>query len=429
MTEKITYRKPLHWIPSLYFAEGLPYVMVNTVSGILYKKLGISNADIALYTSWLYLPWAVKPLWSPIVDMFGTKRRWIFAMQFLIAVLFGCIAFALQLPSFFFFTLIVFSFMAFASATHDIAADGFYILGLNQADQSVFVGVRSVCFRIAMIAGQGGLVVLAGSLQPHWGISAGWSVMFIAAAVLFGSLSLYHRLFLPYPESDKPSLRAQSENFKKEFFRVFALFFRRKDIGIVLSFLLLYRFAEAQLVKLVPLFLLDARERGGLGLSTTDVGMVYGTVGIAALVAGGLIGGYVISRQGLRWWLWPMVVIMHTPDLAFVYLSHALPTNLFFINLAVAVEQFGYGFGFTAYAMYMIYIASGEYATAHFAVCTGIMALGMMLPGMFSGKIQELLGYQNFFFWVILSTIPGFIVAALVKIPKGFGKKQTAESA
>jgi MFS transporter, PAT family, beta-lactamase induction signal transducer AmpG len=426
LTEKITYRKPWNWIPSLYFAEGLPYVMVMTVSGILYKRLGISNGEIALYTSWLYLPWTIKPLWSPFVDMFGTKRRWVFGMQSLIAVMFGGIAFALQLHSFFFFTLIVFAFMAFASATHDIAADGFYILGLNQADQSVYVGVRSVCFRIAMIAGQGGLVVLAGNLEPRWGRLAAWSLMFIAAAILFGCLSLFHRLFLPYPESDKPSLRKESGNFRKEFIRAFVLFFRRKDIGIVLSFLLLYRFAEAQLVKLVPLFLLDARERGGLGLSTTDVGMVYGTVGIAALVAGGLIGGYVISRQGLRWWLWPMVVLMHAPDLAFVYLSHALPTNLLFINLAVAVEQFGYGFGFTAYAMYMIYIASGEYATAHFAVCTGIMALGMMLPGMFSGKIQEILGYQNFFFWVILSTIPGFIVAALVKIPEGFGKKQTA---
>lgn len=429
LTKNKIYRKPWNWIPSLYFAEGLPYVMVMTVSGILYKRLGISNADIALYTSWLYLPWTVKPLWSPIVDLFGTKRRWVFTMQSLIAALFGCIAFALHLPSFFIFTLIVFAFMAFASATHDIAADGFYILGLNQADQSVFVGVRSVCFRIAMIAGQGGLVFLAGSLEPHWGITAAWSAMFIAAAVLFGSLSLFHRFFLPYPESDKPSHRAESENFKKEFVRAFVIFFRRKDIGIVLSFLLLYRFAEAQLVKLVPPFLLDARARGGLGLSTREVGVVYGTVGILALVAGGLIGGYVISRQGLRWWLWPMAVIMHAPDLAFVYLSHVLPANLYFINLAVAAEQFGYGFGFTAYAMYMIYVSRGEYATAHYAVCTGIMALGMMLPGMFSGKIQELLGYQNFFFWVVLSTIPGFIVTALVKIPEDFGKKQTVESA
>jgi PAT family beta-lactamase induction signal transducer AmpG len=425
--EKRTYRKPWDWIPSLYFAEGLPYVMVMTVSVILYKRLGISNTDIALYTSWLYLPWTIKPLWSPFVDMFGTKRRWILGMQAVLAVAFCGIALALQLPLFFLFTLLVFACMAFASATHDIAADGFYMLGLNQADQSAFVGVRTVCYRIAMIAGQGGLVVLAGCLEPKWGISSAWSAMFVFAALLFGGLFLLHRFLLPYPESDRPTLRAESKNFRKEFLRVFDLFFKKKDIGIILAFLLLYRFAEAQLVKLVSPFLLDDRMRGGLGLSTSDVGIVYGTVGILALVAGGLIGGYVISRKGLRWWLWPMVIIMHAPDLVFVYLSHALPTNFVLINLAVAVEQFGYGFGFTAYAMYMIYVSQGEYATAHYAICTGIMALGMMLPGMVSGKIQELFGYQNFFFWVVCSTIPGFIVAALVKIPESFGKKQAAE--
>ncbi len=201
-------------------------------------------------------------------------------------------------------------------------------------------------------------------------------------------------------------------------------FMQKKDIWNILGFLLFFRFAEAQLVKLVQPFLLDPREVGGLGLSTSEVGIVYGTVGIIALTAGGLIGGYVISRQGLKWWLWPMVIIMHTPDLAFVYLSHVQPTDFILINAAVALEQFGYGFGFTAYMMYMIMISQGEHKTAHYAICTGIMALGMMLPGMFSGALQEAIGYPRFFEWVLISTIPGFIVAALVKIDPEFGKKK-----
>ena len=243
-------------------------------------------------------------------------------------------------------------------------------------------------------------------------------------AALFGVFCLYHRFILPYPASDRSTLKEKSKGVLSEFIHTFVLFFQRKDILVILLFLLFYRFAEAQLVKLVSPFLLDPRTKGGLGLTTSEVGIVYGTIGIIALTAGGLLGGYAISKKGLRWWLWPMVVIMHAPDLMFVYLSHFQPADLLFINIAVAFEQFGYGFGFTAYAMYMIYISQGEYKTAHFAICTGIMALGMMLPGMISGKIQELIGYQHFFLWVMVSTIPGFIVAALVKIDPEFGKKK-----
>jgi PAT family beta-lactamase induction signal transducer AmpG len=208
-----------------------------------------------------------------------------------------------------------------------------------------------------------------------------------------------------------------------EFLRAFLLFLKKDNIWVILAFLLLYRFAEAQLVKLVQPFLLDPRANGGLGLTTGDVGIVYGTIGIIALTVGGLTGGYVISRQGLRWWLWPMVIIMHLPDLAFVYLSQVQPENIFLISSAVAFEQFGYGFGFTAYMMFMIFISQGQYKTAHYAICTGFMALGMMIPGMFSGALQELIGYKGFFLWVILSTIPGFAVAAMVRIPKEFGRK------
>ena len=298
------------------------------------------------------------------------------------------------------------------------------MLGLNEPQQAAFVGIRSTFYRIAMIAGQGALVVLAGTLEPRIGIPQAWSITFFVIAVMFAVLCLYHRFILPYPASDRPILEDQSKGVLSEFIHTFVVFFKRKDILVILLFLLFYRFAEAQLVKLVSPFLLDPRDRGGLGLTTSEVGIVYGTVGIIALTAGGLLGGYAISKKGLWWWLWPMVVIMHTPDLMFVYLSHFQPTNLLFINIAVALEQFGYGFGFTAYAMYMIYISQGEHKTAHFAICTGIMAFGMMLPGMVSGKIQELIGYQHFFLWVMISTIPGFIVAALVKIDSEFGKNK-----
>ncbi|HVN47967.1 MAG TPA: MFS transporter [Bacteroidota bacterium] len=419
-------RTPWSWVPSLYFAEGIPYVMVMTVSVIMYKRLGISNTDIALVTSWLYFPWAIKPLWSPFVDMFGTKRRWVVMMQFLISCAFLGIAFTVSLPHFLIITLSVFGLIAFCSATHDIAADGFYMLGLSQQQQSAFVGIRSTLYRLAMITGQGLLVVLAGTFEPHLGIPLAWSITFGATAFLFAALFLYHRWMLPHPAIDHAVLDIHAQNVWKEFVRTFVLFFKRKNIGSILAFLFFYRFAEAQLVKLVQPFLLDAQENGGLGLSTGEVGVTYGTVGIIALVAGGLLGGYAISKKGLKWWLWPMVIIMHFPDLVFVYLSQVQPTNILLINMAVALEQFGYGFGFTAYSMFMIYISHGEYKTAHYAICTGIMALGMMLPGMVSGALQEWLGYKTFFIWVMLSTIPGFIVAGLVSIESEFGKQSSA---
>ena len=425
MINRQTHRNPWAWVPSLYFAEGIPYVVVMTVSVIMYKKLGISNTDIALYTSWLYLPWAIKPLWSPLVDMFLTKRLWVVATQLVISITLVGVAFTISMSSFLVLTLMVFALMAFSSATHDIAADGFYMLGLNEPQQAAYVGIRTTFYRIAMIAGQGALVVLAGTLESRIGIPQAWSVTFLVIAALFGMLCLFHRFILPYPASDRSTLKETSKGVLSEFVHTFVLFFQRKDIWVILFFLLFYRFAEAQLVKLVSPFLLDPRTKGGLGLTTSEVGIVYGTVGIIALTAGGLLGGYAISKKGLRWWLWPMVVIMHAPDLMFVYLSHFQPADLLFINIAVALEQFGYGFGFTAYAMYMIYISQGEYKTAHFAICTGIMALGMMLPGMISGKIQELIGYQHFFLWVMVSTIPGFIVASVVKIDPEFGKKRT----
>ena len=424
MSSPATERNPWAWVPTLYFAEGVPYVTVMTISVIMYKRLGISNADIALYTSWLYLPWVIKPLWSPFVDLFRTKRFWIVTMQLMIGASLAGVAMTIQAPFFFRATLAIFWLMAFSSATHDIAADGFYMLALDQGTQSAFVGVRSTFYRIAMITGQGALVVFAGYVEIHGGIPVAWSVTFGLLSVIFLSFCLYHKFLLPAPVIDRPAVQDASKRFLTEFFRTFVLFFKKKNIVVIIAFLLLFRFAEAQLVKLVSPFLLDARDKGGLGLTTSEVGVVYGTVGIIALTLGGLLGGYIVSRYGLKKMIWIMVCAIHLPDAAFVYLSHALPTNFIIINAAVAVEQFGYGFGFTAYMLFMIMVSEGEHKTAHYAICTGFMALGMMLPGMFSGKLQEMLGYGNFFVWVMLSTIPGFIVPALVKIAPEFGRKK-----
>ncbi len=419
-------KSPWWWIPSLYFGQGIPYVVVMSISVIMYKRMGISNTDIALYTSWLYLPWVIKPLWSPFVDMFRTKRFWIVALQLVIGASLAAVAFTITLSNFFQITLAVFWLMAFSSATHDIAADGFYMLALEQHQQAAFVGVRSTFYRVAMITGQGVLVVLAGWLENSTGsIPTGWSITFFVLSGIFIALFIYHRFMLPYPAGDKATLaQSSSQEILKEFFNTFATFFKRKEIAVILAFLLLYRFAEAQLVKLVTPFLLDPRTGGGLGLTTQEVGIVYGSVGVVSLTLGGLLGGYVISKRGLKFWLWPMVFIIHLPDAAFVFLSQVQPENFFIINAAVALEQFGYGFGFTAYILYMIMVSEGEHKTAHYAICTGFMALGMMLPGMFSGWLQDQIGYGNFFLWVMASTIPGFLVAALVKIPEGFGKKK-----
>ncbi len=418
-------RNPWLWVPSTYIAEGIPYMIVMTVSVVMYKNLGLSNTDIALYTSWLYLPWVIKPLWSPFVDLFRTKRFWIVLMQLAIGACFACVALTLPAADFVRYTLAILWIMAFSSATHDIAADGFYMLGLDTPEQAAFVGVRTVFYRVATIASKGGLVILAGTLQKNgYPIDSAWSITFMVVAAFFLALCLYHFFVLPYPPSDRSAPIAKGGSLVSQYFRIITLFFRRKDIIIIICFFLFYRFAEAQLVKMVAPFLLDSRAAGGLGLTTAEVGWIYGTVGVVALMLGGLLGGYVIYRNGLKFWLWPMVIIMHLPDLIFVYLSHAQPDNIWLIGSAVAAEQFGYGFGFTAYTMYMIMVSQGEYKTVFYAIGTGIMALGMMLPAMASGWIQERLGYINFYYWILLTTIPGFVVTALVKIDPEYGKKE-----
>jgi len=610
-----TRRSPWTWIPTLYLAQGLPFAVVNTLSIILYKSLGVSNADIAFYTAWLYLPWVLKPLWGPVVDILRTRRWWIWTMQLVLGAGFAAVGLSIPLPAFFKFTLAFFYLLAFTSATHDIAADGFYMLATTEKEQAFFVGVRSTFFRLALITGQGLLVILAGHLQAHTGlpkvelevtarpgaplverlefetVPAGaegdlrilaqptaldiapqprapaevgallaaartwnqtngfyrsategraieqrpgepswwkrnigepfgrwlrerfgpesraraefagnvgvarlqlsrapgrevvvatafksgdksvlvaegarlvfddtnwerpalvvfqldpklrtetrarfelrsgnlrlsWMATFGVLVLLFVALALYHRWILPYPENDRPGEARNIPAFLKEFFRTFGAFFRKPGIVATVLFLLVYRFGEAQLVRMVAPFLLDAREAGGLGLTTGQVGWVYGTVGVIALTCGGLLGGFVVARHGLKFWLWPMVFIIHVPDAVFIYLAYAQPDSLNVISAMVALEQFGYGFGFTAYMLYMIYVARGAHQTAHYALCTGFMALGMMVPGMWSGWLQELIGYQHFFVWVILATIPSFLVVLLISVDPEFGRKE-----
>jgi len=414
------------WIPSLYFAEGLPFVAAMTVSVIMYKRLGISNTELAFFTSWLYLPWVIKPLWSPIVDILRTRRFWIVAMQLLIGAGFAAVALSLPADSFFRYSLAAFWLIAFSSATHDIAADGFYILGLSDHEQAWFVGIRNTFYRLAMITGQGILVMVAGYFEQTTGDTAyAWSIVFYLLTAVYIVLYAWHRRVLPRPDSDVAGQIRSLRELLREFVATFVAFFSKKYIGRILAFLLLYRFAEAQLVKLAPPFLLDNRAVGGLELGTAEVGFVYGTIGVLMLTIGGLLGAFLAARHGLKYWMWWMVAAINLPNTVYIALAYFTPDSLLAVNLAVGLEQFGYGFGFTAYTLYMLYVARGSHSTAHFAICTGFMALGMMLPGMFSGWLQELLGYQHFFIWVVLAAIPSFAVVALIPLDANFGRKNS----
>lgn len=405
------------WLPSLYFAEGIPYVIVMNLSVIMYKRLGLSNTDIAFYTGWLYLPWVIKPLWSPFVDLLKTKRWWIVSMQLLIGSGLAGVAFTLPAPFYLQVSLVLFWLMAFGSATHDVAADGFYMLALDEREQSFFVGIRSTFYRLATIFGQGALVVAAGYLERTTGnIPYAWSLTLLVAAGLFVAFSVYHRFVLPTVSDDRRDSRKSYSDTWQEFGRVVVAFFDKKNIGIAIVFMLIYRLSEAMLVKLASPFMLDARSDGGLGLGTEAVGVVYGTVGIIALIVGGILGGIAISRWGLRRCLMPMALALTLPNLVYVYMAFWQPTSLVIINGAVAAEQFGYGFGFTAYMMYLIRFSEGEYKTSHYAICSGFMALGMMLPGMAVGWIQTTLGsYLNFFIFVIICILPTIAIIPLVR--------------
>ncbi|MBT8188652.1 MAG: MFS transporter [Croceitalea sp.] len=408
------------WVPVLYFTQGLPYVMVVTVSVIMYKKLGVSNADIGLYTSWLYLPWVIKPLWSPFLDLIGTKRNWFLLMQLIIALSFLGVGLFLPTNLFFVTTLACFWMAAFASATNDIAADGYYMIGLTQEKQSFFVGVRSTFYKLSTVTGQGLLVILAGFLENHYGDNTkAWSITMIVAAFLMFILTLSNFFVTPkYESSDAIALEKP-----KGFFEVFKTFFTKPNMGMALAFVLFFRLGESQLVKMASPFLLDSKEVGGLGYSTAEVGTIYGTIGVIMLTIGGILGGVLISRDGLKKWLLPMVLSLNIPNAFYAFLAITKTSSLTAVVTTVVLEQFGYGFAIAGFMVYLIYIAEGLSKTSHYAIATGFMALGMMLPGLISGYIQEWLGYDGFFIWVVFAAIPSLILLKFIKYPPDYGKK------
>ena len=416
-------RGPWWWVPSLYFAEAVPLVVVTFLATVMYKRLGVSNRDITLIAGWLYLPWVIKPLWSMVVEGTGTRRGWTLATEVLLAGALGLLAVAVGGVDQLWGTVFVLALLAFLSATHDVAADGFYLAALDDRQQAFFVGIRGTAYRIANIVGRGLLVMLAGTIETATGdVRTSWRWVYAVLGVVFLATAWYHAAVLPRPEADRR--RAGPVVSFAALVGPVVSFFRKPGIVPILAFLLLYRLAEAQLVSLVSPFLLDDRSSGGLGLTTTEVGFIYGTLGIAALSLGGILGGILVARDGLGRWLWPMALAINLPNLAYVWLAATQPENVWAIGLSVGLEQFGYGFGFTAYMVACMVFARGPHQTVHYALCTGFMAAGMMLPGMVSGWLQELLGYPRFFAWVMVATIPGLVATAFIPLDAAEGQRQ-----
>jgi len=398
------------WVPSLYFVEGLPYFIVNTISVVMFKDMGMDNGTLALVTSLIGLPWIVKPIWSPFVDILRSKRWWIVAMQALMALAVALVAVRVTA---FTLTLIFFIIAAFASATHDISADGFYMLALSEKNQSAFVGIRNTFYRIAMVFGQGVLVVLAGLLERRFGsVSRAWSITLVATAGLLAALAVYHSLMLPRPESDESRSSGSARELLAGFGSAFASFFTKKGVWFAIAFMLLYRLPEAFSVKMLYPFFSDTAEVGGLGLGKEEFGLAYGTFGVVALLLGGILGGLHISRKGLKSCIIPMALSLALPCAVYLYMSLFQPESLWVIGGCVVFDQFGYGYGFTAYTVFMMRFADGPMKTSHYAICTGFMALSMMLPGLVAGYLQQALGYNGFFTMVMICCIATVCVAS-----------------
>ena len=425
-------RNPWSWIPTLYIAEGLPNVVVMTVAVVMYMQLGMTDTEIALYTGWLGLPWVIKPLWSPFVDLYKTKRWWVLAMQLLLGSSLAGVAFLLNAPFWFQGTMSFFFLMAFASATHDIAADGYYMMELDDHDQVWFVGIRNTFYRAAVIFGNGILIPVAGFMQEAFDNETAytWSLVFYGLAGLFIAIWLYHSKVMPHADADRPHdtnaceiLVGVTTAFKSFFQKLPPL-----QMIAPMLFLLFYRFPEALMLKMSVTFLMRPNEEGGLGLSLQEFGLVSGTVGMIGLTLGGIMGGILAGRDGFKKWLWPMVCAITLPDIVYVYLSYSMTSNLFVVSTCLFIEQFGYGIGFTALTLYMLYFSKGAFQTSHYAFCTAISYLGLMLPGMLSGYMKDALGYRLFFVVVTALCIITFLVASLIKVDKDFGKKKLAKN-
>ena len=421
-------RNPWAWIPTLYFAEGLPNIIVTGLSVVMYMQMGLTDAEVGLYTGWLALPWVIKPLWSPFIDLLKTKRWWVLAMQALIGASLAGIAFSIPTAFWFQATMCLFFLIAFCSATHDISADGFYMIELDDHNQAKYVGLRNTFYRLAIIFVNGMLVSLAGILQVVFRgqIRFTWALIFYGLAGLFIGLWLYHSRFMPRPAEDVNTRRTVAEvtSELKNMFITFFQKFDRRGTFIVMLFLLFYRFPEALLNTMTKTFMLRNNYAGGLGLSPQEYGLANGTVGLIGLLLGGIIGGILVSRDGMKRWLWPMVCAITLPDVVYIYLSYSLNSNLVVVSSCLFIEQFGYGLGFTVLTLYMLYYSQGKYKTSHYSICTGISYLGLMLPGMLSGYIKDMVGYRMFFIIVMVCCAITFAVTAFLKIDPDFGKKE-----
>ncbi len=407
---------PWLWIPTLYFVEGLPYFIVNTISLIMFKDMGMDNGTLALLTSLISIPWVIKPLWSPFVDLFRSKRWWILSMQLIMLAAVALIAGSVRLSTFS-ITLILFIIAAFASATHDIAADGFYMLALDTRQQSAFVGIRSTFYRIASVFGQGVLVVLAGILERRMGdIPKAWSLTMIISAAILALFTVYHFFFLPKPDEDVSARAGKSvREVAGGFVDAFVSFFRKPGVWLAIAFMLLYRLPEAFSVKMLFPFFRDPVELGGLGFSTDMYGIVFGTFGVVALLAGGILGGLAAAKMGLKKCLWPMALSLALPCAVYLFMSIVQPQSLWVVGACVVFDQFGYGFGFSAYMLYMMHFSQGPLKTSHYAICTAFMALSMMLPGLVAGYLQQALGYIGFFILVMICCLATFCVTFFVR--------------
>jgi PAT family beta-lactamase induction signal transducer AmpG len=419
---------PAAWVPTLYFAEGIPFFAISLIAGILYKRLGMANDVIALYTSWLLLPWSLKPFWSPLLEMFRTKKFFVVSFEFIVGLSLALIALCLPLPNYFRYTLALFVLVAFCSSTHDIAADGLYIASLSEKQQAAYAGWQGGFFNVARFFSQGALVILAGYLELRTDVRHAWMIIFAAMGLILIGLSLYHARMLPTGGSER-----HSESFPQmaaTFRDVIVSFFKKPNIWWLLLFILLYRAGEGQVVRIGPLFLVDKRVVGGLGLTTEQFGTIYGTFGTVAFIAGSVAGGYFTSWLGLRRALLPLIVVMNLPNLAYVYLSSVLPTNPALVTTALSAEMFGYGFGFVGVILLMMQeIAPGKYQTAHYAFANSLMNLGLMIPGTVSGKIQMALGYRNFFIWVLVASVPALILARFLPIHTRAASQPAAQPA
>lgn len=419
---KVSNSIPWLWVPTLYLSESLPFSAVMLISVIMFKEFGLSDAQITLYTGWLGLPWVIKPLWSPIIDGMRTKRWWILTTQFLMGAGLALVAFTLPTAFWLQGSLALFMLIAFASATHDISADGFYILGLSDHDQEFFVGVRNTFYRIGMVIGQGGLVMLVGKMQEGFfgpsctSVASSWAVAFILLGVVMLLLGAYHSVLLPKVEKVADE-EGERTDVLTDFYLTLKSFFTRPHIISALFFILLFRLPEGLLTKIVPLFLTRTTEEGGLALSDVDFGLIYGTLGVIGLLLGGIVGGWAVSRWGLKRCLWPLVLCITLPDAVYVYLSYFPTESLWLIGTCVCVEQIGYGLGFAAYTLFLVTFSRGERSTSVFSICTAGQYLGgVMLPGMVSGFISDSLGYQQFFLLIMLLCLVTFAVTAFVKI-------------